>query len=488
MAYMNYLNGKIASFFLGFFVILFSSIAALYFVHYQLGGYDLSPLIDLHWRLSNKEVPGKDFINTWPYAVVIAVKLVSWGTLLWRDLTVINVLAASVIYLLIASCARNNFPKNWYLLTAISISLPLVHTNHLWHSSISQYLAMFYFLATYQVLKNKNVEFTDCVFICISSGLLITAKQNIAAPMLLFTLLYFTMVRDYRKVVPFILLGTLSGLILTGVFLSQSIDSFIYLYTSVLGRAKTELGMYYELAMVKTHWFAIPLMIIVFFSFYRSTKILILYERAYLYLVSFVCLIPILTDWDTKWNNLSFPIFVAIVSAYSYSSGSFKIFKRDFLSLSIILLYLVAIYGGVTRERMKAVGPFFQEPANVKLKEGYFKGMYVGEELNLVLQEIHHVRDRWPSKKIYFGPRIEFAYLDTQSISPKHFPLYFFPGTSYAKQDNERVANAFKNANFGVLVFRKNDRTRIPAEITDFIDRNYNLSDQYESLDVYIQQ
>ena len=53
MVYMNYLNGKIASSFLGFFVILFSSIAALYFVHYQLGGYD-DP-IDLHWRLSKKK-------------------------------------------------------------------------------------------------------------------------------------------------------------------------------------------------------------------------------------------------------------------------------------------------------------------------------------------------------------------------------------------------------------------------------------------------
>ena len=481
-------NLKVWSFFLGLLIISFSAAFALYSVKHQLGGYDLSPLIDLQWRLSNGELPHVDFLNTLPYAFILLVKAVSWGELSWLDLTYINILAAFVIYAFIVICGRNQIAANVFWLGAISVSLPLIYTNHLWHSSISQYFAMFFFIATYIGLDKRKLSFLDYLMIFVSAGLLITAKQNIAAPILLLATVFFAITSQNRKISLVIIFGSITGLTISSLILSQPIDSFIYIYTSVLGRVETDLSMYTAFAIVKTHWVAVPLMLFITYLFYRSAQIQSSNHRLFLYIFAFASLIPILTDWDTKWNNLSLPIFIAVISYFSGASNSYKTHQTSAFMFSVIVLYLVAGYGGLIRERMKHVGPFYQDPAEVELTDGYFKGLYVGTNLAGLINELHQVRDEWSEAKIFFGPRIEFAYLETQTPSPNQFPLWFHPGTSYAMTDSNRVIQTFKNADFEVLVFAKNDRTRLPVEILQFIDIFYSADNQYDTVDVFIRR
>lgn len=488
MSYINHTNEKLWSIFLGIFIIWFSAFFALSNVKSQLGGYDLSPLIDLHWRLSNGEIPQVDFINTLPYAVILLVKSVSWGELSWLDLTYINIIAVFFVYVLIVICGRSQSFSHWYWLAALSLSLPLIYTNHLWHSSISQYLAMFFFMATYVALDKRALSFLDYFMIFFSAGLLVTSKQNIAAPILLSAIVFFALPSQNKKVILVIFLGSIIGLFIWSIVLDQPLDSFIYIYTSVLGRAKTELAMYLAFANVKTHWIAMPLMLYLSYVFYRSSQNFSLSHRLFLYMFAGISLIPILTDWDTKWNNLSLPIFIAL-SAYSkYASSSKKKHQQFALMLSVIVLYATAGFGGFMRERMRHVGPFYQLPAEIELREGYFEGLYVGTNLAVLIEELHHVKNNWPEANIYFGPRIEFAYLETQTPSPSGFPLWFHPGTSFATEDTDRVIQNFQNANFDVLVFAKNDRTRLPTEIVEFVELFYTLDQQYDAADVFIRR
>ena len=216
MNYRSITNEKLLSIFLGLFIIGFSAFFALSNVKSQFGGYDLSPLIDLHWRLSNGELPQQDFINTLPYAEILLVKSVSWGELSWLDLTYINIIAAFSVYVLIAICGRSQSSSHWYWLTALSLSLPLIYTNHLWHSSISQYLAMLFFMATYVALDKRALSFLDYFMIFFSAGLLITAKQNIAAPILLSAIFFFALPSQNKKVILAIFFGSAIGFLVMG--------------------------------------------------------------------------------------------------------------------------------------------------------------------------------------------------------------------------------------------------------------------------------
>ena len=157
-------------------------------------------------------------------------KTVSWGTLLWRDLTIINVLAASVIYLLILSCARNNFPKRWYVLG--DIDLVTFFTQIICGTQAFHNIWQCFIFCHYQVLKTKCgvywLRFYMHFFWLISYS-----KTKYCSSHVIVYVTIFHIGSTYRKVVPFILLGTLSGLILTGVFLSQSLDlSFIFILLS----------------------------------------------------------------------------------------------------------------------------------------------------------------------------------------------------------------------------------------------------------------
>ena len=134
-------------FLLGLIFLLACSATAQHLVLYQFGGYDLSILIDLSWRFANHQIPGEDFINTMPEILLILIKLVSYGNLSWTDLTNVNLAAGffTFIFLIWISDSRVK-SVFWGLSVAVVISLPIIYTNHIWHSSISQFAAVLFFL------------------------------------------------------------------------------------------------------------------------------------------------------------------------------------------------------------------------------------------------------------------------------------------------------------------------------------------------------
>jgi hypothetical protein len=486
---MNPLFKTLAKQCAGITVLTFSSLAAYYFVSSQFGGYDLSPLIDLSWRLSNGEVPGVDFINTMPIALIALLKLFSWGELAWTDLTSANIAIAIATYLfLICLPATQKHPWQWHLSIAMVISLPIVYTNHLWHSSLSQFLAVMFFYATYEVIKNQKTTTLNYIFVFIASGALVLAKQNVALPALFASVLFFLLNPKSTRILVVIVAGALIGLTLTTLLLGSSLDNFIYSYQAILGRGKPDWAMYNAFLHIISHWLLAPLAFLCFRLLYLSSKEILISERLYIYLFVLISLLPILTDWDTKINNLTLPLFIAITSVYNETKGFKNLSRQRTLLVTIVAIYLIAIIGGYSRERMKHVGPYYQKPLTTELSQGYFKGLKTGNTFKLLLSEIHQIKDNWPDKNIYFGPRIEFAYLETKTKSPKGMPLWFHPGTSYSLNDSQRVTDAFTSAKFDLLVFSKNDRTRIPVEILQIVNERYIRVGDYSAVDLYIKK
>jgi hypothetical protein len=103
-----------------------------------------------------------------------------------------------------------------------------------------------------------------------------------------------------------------------------------------------------------------------------------------------------------------------------------------------------------------------------------------------VIAEIENVKKIQPNAIIFFGPRIEFGYTLTNTSSPTGLPLWWHPGTSYSLKDEGNVINEFKNKNFDIIVFLKDDRTRLPQVILTYIDSSYRKSEKYDSLDLYM--
>ena len=507
---INKINRGNAGFLIGAMVLL----ASLIFVHRQFAGYDLSLLIDLSWRLANKQIPGVDFINTLPPLVVVFIKFISWGNLRWVDLTIINIIATGGTFLFLYLMFDHREESIWWgLFIAIILAIPLVSTNHIWYSSLAQLSGIIIFYSVYVAINSNHLKTKILLSIFLASGLLSISKQNVALPMMLSVIvsLLFLKRQDKFILISTILLGAVIGIVLSMFYLGYSFDSFIYTYSAVLGRTKINQGMLNTLISVKSHY---PLAILMLgfccffiYSIYEKDSKISNVNKIYFLLILAISLIPIITDWDMKLNNVSLPLFIFTTGIFSSikmvdTSTSQEDYQHPVPRILITFIFLLTIYAlslisGYVREGMKNRPPpfFFDSNANVVIDKGYFSGLRTGNLLSMVLNEIATAKNEFSDQKIFFGQSLEFGYLCTKSQSPHGMPLWWHPGTSYGIFDEKKIVENFIQAKFDVLIFIKS-RCNVPSpfapkpfalpkEIQNFIAENYWLDDKYQYIDLY---
>jgi regulator of sirC expression with transglutaminase-like and TPR domain len=492
-----------AGFFIGAIILLISSVLAILFVHKQFAGYDLSPIIDLSWRLANHQTPGVDFINTMPPLFIILVKLISWGNLHWVDLTIINIIASIGTFLFLYIVSDHREESVWWgLFIAIILAMPLVYTNHIWPSTLAQLSGIMFFYAVYVAMNSNRLSAKTLLSIFFASGVLAISKQNVALPMILTVVvfLFFLKRRDRFTLIIFILFGTVSGVVLSMLYLGYSFHSFLYTYYAVLGRAKVDAEMLIFLARFESHY---PLALIMLgisvfslYTIYKKNSGISDVNKIYFLLILAISFIPIYSDCDAKMNNISLPLFILTTGIFSSLQISvdvdtsqrhhYQITLRIVTTFVLLLMiYALSVLFGYLRERMIQTGPFAGIDENIVIDQGYFGGLRTGNLFSGVLKEMALAKKEFPHQKIFFGPRMEFGYLYTKSPSPLGLSLWWHPGTSYSMDDEKKVIEHFIQAKFDVLIFPKVEKFRIPGDILNFIADHYWLNPKYRYIDLY---
>lgn len=485
-------------------VLALSSLLALHFAQEQFGGYDLSPLIDLTWRLGRGEIPGTDFINTLPPLLLLALQPFGSGEPRWLDLTVANIAVTLVAYgLLVASYPRPFRSTGFAVAVALALCVPLVYTNHIWHSSLSQLASVIFVYAVYVIVAEDNVSRGRLGWLLLATALVATSKQNVALPTIVGTGAFLLFWRPSRSpLAPALTLaaGAVLGLLVASLALGLSFSDHLYLYRAVIGRAGMTSDLFTALKNVDSHrLLAVALAAIGLATLYslsanpRSRPV-----RWLLGLMLMVALIPIATDWDSKFNNVTVPLFVCALLLFDPLSATAREGPQapkphpapalhPLLLVSLFAtVYALAVVGGYRRERMMNVGPFYEHPAGTTIARGYFRGLRTGPHFAGLLLELEQLQPMLQGRSVFFGPRIELGYLYTGSPSPRGLPLWWHPGTSYAAADQPRIVEAFGSHKPDVLVFARGDRTRMPSEILAIVERDFRPAGQHRYLDVYV--
>lgn len=465
----------------------------------QFLGYDLSPLIDVFWRLRHQEIPGVDFINTLPPLLLLLAKSASILPSNWFALTALNIIWTGFIFtLLLLIAGRQHWHGLWPISIALIISMPLVYTNHLWHSSLSQLVAIAFFYALYQSLDRPTCSPRIVACLVVSAALLILCKQNVGLPFLLATLGLLMFSKHPRRglLLGLVAGGSLLGMLFYKVVTGGAFASLIDLYCAVAGRSRPDLTMYQELAGFISHYPLALLCTGLLFLLWRSiqkqfdshhepTRLIIVFL--------FLSLLPLLTDWDSKINDLPLPLFVIATRLMLHSNPhepqdqAARSRRRKWQTLYLLLAcFGIACIGGATRERIMQFGQpvFYEEAADQTVQQGYFQGLQTGPRLIQVIQEMDTLKKNYPRARLFFGPRIEFGYALTQSQSPKRMPLWWHPGTAYRLADETAIIQQFKHDQFDLLIFLKSDRTRMPQALLQDIERYYTPLPGWRALDV----
>lgn len=477
-----------------FMLIIISSAMTLHYGMRQFGGYDLSHLIDLQSRLFHKEAPGIDFINTLPFSYIFIVKLFgifvkpSWASLIWM-----NLILAAVCALTIVTFWPQKFEDYKKYSAIFLIYMPVIGVSHIWHSAMSQIIGITYIVLSLKFIdqNHKKIITLPNIFLTCFSGFFFFSKQNIGLPVISMScgsliIFSFYIPRLFHNAKLFLLinfLGILTFSITLLLFLKVSPNVLIDSFTDVTDRAAMSQAQYDDLIaclMEPTSIGIIGFSILTLFTF--KSKI----ENYPFYPLLFSALlggfIPIITDWDLKLCSLSFFIFILVLL------GSYK---TRIEKLVAILLYVSLLFSalevGIFRQHMRGSGDFFGDPLSlIRIDDGYFKGLYTGTRFHGVRYETHKILQQMGvGQAVFFGPRIEFSYMDNELNSPNLLPLWWHPGSSYPLKKDKNILKSFEDNNFSLLVFLAQDKTRMPGDIIRYVDKYFEKIDGYTMIDVY---
>jgi hypothetical protein len=467
----------------------------------QLGGYDLSPLIDAGWRFEQGQRPGPDYISTLPNLYLVWIKLSrlfpsGWGALIW-----VNIVAtASTLAVLMIVQPAASRDLHWTVCTSIICCLPLIYTNHLWHSTLSQLAAIAHVAALCRAITDGSPSLRSHGVVGLTAGLVAIAKQNMAVPLLAVTVVFLWFVRTHHRrwLIGSVVGGMAAAPIVSAAWLGQSPRDLFYAYWAVRGRSRLDPAMLWQSAQLPTNYPVLALGVIAAWAagmfLYRSRRRLPpgVWLQASCFMAA---LVPLLTDWDAKLNNAPFPLFLIgmlvtqerILLQRNGAAGApwhLAPLRRSFTGV-LLGLGLAAVHGGWVRERMRAVGPFFESTSGHIVAHGYFKDLRVGPHFERLLAELDAVGRAYPHSATFFGPRLEFGYQVLRRQSPRGLPLWWHPGSSFALADSAAVLEAFRRSTFALLVFVRDDRTRMPSSLLRHIDSAYVPVAGFQYLDVY---
>ena len=208
---------------------------------------------------------------------------------------------------------------------------------------------------------------------------------------------------------------------------------------------------------------------------------------------------PIVSFFMGMWfASMSLSLFF-LVMPLKYKWTGFKFLNRWSMTgvcyLILIVCTLTAPYMGGFRWRVMAIGPFFDNSHKLITIDSprFFRNFYLSPSGIDVIQQIglaiQH-NPQIPSKKIFFGPRMEFAYAAFNITPPKGMPIWWHPGSSYPEEKTNEIVLLFKAYQFERCIFlrdgysKKPDFTRLPDKIVNELNYSYNRTD-YQDIVIY---
>jgi hypothetical protein len=195
------------------------------------------------------------------------------------------------------------------------------------------------------------------------------------------------------------------------------------------------------------------------------------------------------TNCELKTSDLM-PLLLAM-AAVAYRPWSRKGLARSgrFALIPIMAVCLVASgYWAASRLRVRLIGDgaFFENGGGQVVRAGFFAGLRAGPGLVRVLDEMREALQAYPAERVFFGRRIEFGYAAFGRQPRRGLPVYWDPGDQFPLRDDPRVAAAFEAADFELLIFLRNDYTRMPGEVMERIHGEFHEVPAGDELTVYV--
>jgi len=200
---------------------------------------------------------------------------------------------------------------------------------------------------------------------------------------------------------------------------------------------------------------------------------------------------------NSIWQDLSLIVLTVVLMTRDCRWPYLKRLTVAF----IICLSIASSLNLFSRYSIRAGGPsaFYEYDGNqYVIQHGFFKDVHCGllfatfmDEENKVLNDCLYDGTEIPgswmarlsSSSIWFGPRIGFSWVLHGFPPLTGEPLFWEPGTSFAKADEDRLFDQFMDRHYGTLILLK-DCLYLKPEQSKRLLESYSVDQSYKTLTV----
>lgn len=466
----------------------------------QFGGYDHSELIQAGWLQFSSLVPFKDYPCTLPPLFVMGAK---YGFLLfgmrWSACVLLMEVFAVASFLFLSRQFRAlGLPATGAAGLALTAELgTTVVCSFWWYNPVTSIVGVMVF-ASALVCLARSREWISWAFLGLSFTLILLCKPNAwpigacvallcvtrettqrmrALGVLIFGVTVAGLVCWLHNLDPVGVLRTYSGIARTrgnpwrsivlrdwntteACILVVSATFIALLFLAIIAANKTELRQYWR-------------------------------EYSCCGLAAFTGLALFNMNGEIKTSDLT-PLIVALAVAAFRPWSAKRLDGIGRVATVVVTVFFVTLstYWGVTRLRVRGAGErmFFENGATQTIRAGFFRGLRSGPRLPRVLGQLETALSRYPSNKVFFGPRMEFSYAVFRRDPPRGLPVWWDPGTSFALSDLPAISHSFETGDFDLMIFLKNDCTRMPPRALLRKLQTYDHVVEFSELDVYVRR
>lgn len=488
--------------FLGWFIFHFGNL--------QYGAWDFNITIDTGWREMLGQRPYLDFISPNPPLFNLGI---------WAGFKLFGVSWNGQLATAIAFCVGTFLWEYWLLrrlrfsgLQALSLAFAVSTVTSLsgcfwWYNGTSEVTAVLFLLSALVCARAERAWPHDWegraewVSYAVALALLLLAKPNIAG--LMVCIVGGLLLISARRPGIF-LLASVAGFLLAFVILFAGHVSIRGMIASYRAIAIERGGIHHFFATkdMSRHdkykmagWECLigsPLVFLVP-GMWRSLRRWRIRDVAYVLALMFtvpIALYCMLSNAEIKESETPIVFLSAAVVCF-LGTAVWSWVRRAYVGL-VIAAVLTSLYFGTVRLRVLGIGPglFFEaHQANYRLDDPFFKDLRTTPRMVRVQREVHEAVARFPGKT-FLGPRLEYDYAVLKLPSPRGWPVYYQPGTSFARRDVPKVDAGWEAQQFQTLIFLHGDNvfldyTFYEEDLLSAIARDYRKQPGFADVDVY---
>ena len=470
----------------------------------QFGGFDHSVAVDVAWRMINGQTPYVDFPCTLPPGFYLGAfyAFMIFGPL-FQSLVFIQAAFVVVTFLWcywLLKTLLHDEPSALIFSVALSAS-SVVLVGYWWYNPITSMTAVIYLLSC-ALFLNRSSSWMGRLSLLASLFALAFMKPNIAGLLIVLATLVLLSSREHRVIT--VLLSAIGGAAFTGVFAAHrlSIPAMIQGYRGIAGRGFA--SRLFQDASDNERIFVCVTLVLLLVPFGSSAARALLRKRDRISLLAIaglaVGIYGLMTNGEVKLVDSSLVLasgWLYVLVATGAAGGIGRDAWRRYCGFVALLLAFVGTGEAIVRHRVKAIGyrAFFEYAMlNDAMPSGFFLNCRIGPRLAATDGQVAAVlagvsrAEHKPqnSLRVYFGPRMQWAYAAYGLQSPAGLPVWWHPGVSFKISDEERYVRHLRESRFDVAIFLKGDSTYLSPEAIDAVTRGYVRDERLSELSVFL--